>query len=85
MLKSEPAIIVSSVCVVLSLLVSFGLKLTDAQNTAIITLVTLLAPFLITMIGGLIIRENVFSKRSVEKVTGTSIKNAESILESKKG
>jgi uncharacterized membrane protein len=85
MLKTEPALVISIVAAVLSLLIAFGVRISDEQNTAIINFVTVIAPALITVVSGIIIRANVWSKNSVEKVAGIDIQDAEKILESRKG
>ena len=64
--EKEPALITGLVTSVIVLAVAFGAPIGEDQKTAILGVVAALLSFL----GSLVIRENVYSPASVEKLTG---------------
>lgn len=84
MLKYEPVVITTAIAAIISLLIAFGVNITEQQNTAIMRFVEAILPIIPFAIGAIVAWANAWSKDSVEKVTGTNIKNAENILKSKK-
>lgn len=66
----EPLLTVGTVTAagsaVLALVVAFGLHLSDAQTGAILTVLTVAAPFLVAVIG----RSRVFAPRTVRAMVG---------------
>lgn len=85
MLRFEPVLISTLIAALISLLISFGVQISDEQSSAILKFLDsllALAPF---GVAALVARQNVWSKKSVETVANMPIKDAEKILESKKG
>jgi len=67
-MNTEPARLIASitggVAALITLLVAFGVDLTEDQKTAILGIVAVAAP----IIAGLFIRQNVYSPNSVETI-----------------
>jgi hypothetical protein len=67
-LQTEPARIISTITAaataLVALLVAFGVDMSEDQRTAILSAVAVAAP----IVGGLVIRQNVYSPAAVEKV-----------------
>ncbi len=65
-MKTEPSLIVSIVAALLTLTAAFGFPVTDVQREAILQFMLVVGPVIIG--GGVIIRQVVWSKASVERI-----------------
>jgi F0F1-type ATP synthase assembly protein I len=84
-MKYEPIMITTLVAALMSMLISFGVNISDEQSSAILKFLDAILPLVPFAIAAVVARRKSWSENSVEIAAGTSIENAEKILESKKG
>jgi hypothetical protein len=67
--RAEPAMITGATTSVILLLVAFGVPISEDQKVAVIGVVSAV----LTLLGAIVVRQNVYSPASVEKLTGVDM------------
>ncbi|MGH2616566.1 MAG: hypothetical protein ACRDJC_15100 [Thermomicrobiales bacterium] len=73
-MKTEPAVVVGAIVAIIVALINtmqaFGVPVTPAQEDELVKLISAVLEFLIVMGGFIVVRQFVYSRASVAKLTG---------------